>query len=157
MQRSQSRRTRTRAGSVPARLAILRAAPAGLALATMTCLLLAGCSPGAEYTTPATSLFPAIHDTPPPRSDQPMNSLELQKATEDLISDRDRLNAQAPQKAPENGPGKNATNTAKDKVTGSIAKGAIPKGAPHQAAAQPATTASAQGAGMQAAGADPKP
>jgi hypothetical protein len=127
--------------------------PAGLALATMTCLLLAGCSPGAEYTTPATSLFPAIHDTPPPRSDQPMNSLELQKATEDLISDRDRLNAQAPQKAP----GKNATDTAKDKVTGSIAKGTIPKGAPHQAAAQPATTASAQGAGMQAAGADPKP
>jgi hypothetical protein len=134
-------------------LAILRAAPAGLALATMTCLSLAGCSPGAEYTTPATSLFPAIHDTPPPRADQPMNSLELQKTTEDLISQRDRLNAQAPQ----NAPGKNATNTAKDKVTGSVAKGAVPKGAPQQAAAQPATTASAQGAGMQAAGADPKP
>jgi hypothetical protein len=133
-------------------LAILRAAPAGLALATVTCLLLAGCSPGADF--PA--LFPAVHDMPPPRTDQTMNPLEVQKATEDLISERDRLNAQAPQ----NAPGKSPTNTAKDKVTGSIAtsKGAIPKGAPHQAAAAPpATTASAQGAGMQAAGADPKP
>ena len=34
------------------------------------------------------------------------------QATEDLISQRDRLNAQAPQPAP----GKNATNTAKDKA-----------------------------------------
>jgi hypothetical protein len=144
-----------RAGSVPAPLAFPRTAPAGLipglALAAVTCLLLAGCSPGAEFP----SLFPAVHDTPPPRAEAPMTPLELQKATEDLISERDRLNAQAPQ----NAPGKNATNTAKDKVTGSItAKGAIPKGAPHQAtAAPPATTASAQGAGMQAAGADPKP
>jgi hypothetical protein len=133
-------------------MAILRAAPAGLipglALATLTCLLLAGCSPGADFP----SLFPAVHDTPPPRADVPMNSLELQKATEDLITQRDRLNAQAPQQ------GKNATNTAKDKVTGSVAKTASPKGAPQQAAAAPpATTASAQGAGMQAAGADPKP
>jgi hypothetical protein len=84
-----------------------------------------------------------------------MTPLELQKTTEDLITERDRLNAQAPQ----NAPGKNATNTAKDKPTGSItAKAAGPKSAPHQAAAtQPATTASAQGAGVQAAGADPKP
>ena len=151
MQRSQSGRTRKCAGFVPAPLAFLRAAPAGLALAIVTCLVLAGCSPGADF--PA--LFPAVHDTPPPRTEPTMNPLELQKATEDLISDRDRLNAQAPQ----NAPGKNPTNTAKDKVTGSIAtKGATPKGAPHQAAAAPpATTASAQGAGMQAAGADPKP
>jgi hypothetical protein len=82
-----------------------------------------------------------------------MNSLELQKATEDLISDRNRLNAQAPQ----NAQGKNPTNTAKNKVTGSVTTAKAPKGAPQQAAAQPATTASAQGAGMQAAGADPKP
>jgi hypothetical protein len=140
-----------------------------LALATLTCLLLAGCSPGADFP----SLFPAVHDTPPPRTDPTMNSLELQKATEDLITERDRLNAQAPQHAPQNAQGKNATNTAKDKVTGSVAKATVPKGAPQQAAAAPpATTASAQGAGvtgagvtgagvtgagMQAAGADPKP
>jgi hypothetical protein len=111
----------------------------------MTCLLLAGCSPGADFP----SLFPAVHDTPPPRIEPTMNPLELQKATEDLISERDRLNAQAPQQ------GKNA---AKDKVTGSVAKTTTPKGAPQQAAvAPPATTASAQGAGIQAAGADPKP
>jgi len=142
-----------RAGSVPAPLAFLRAAPAGLipglALATVTCLLLAACSPGADF--PA--LFPAAHDGPPPRTEPTMSPLELQKTTEDLISERDRLNAQAPQ----NAQGKNAT-TAKDKVTGSVTTAKIPKGAPHQAAATPpATTASAQGAGMQAAGADPKP
>jgi hypothetical protein len=129
-----------------------------LALATVTCLLLAGCSPGADFRSPGgdfPALFPAVHDTPPPRAEAPMTPLELQKTTEDLISERDRLNAQAPQ----NAPGKNATNTAKDKPTGSItAKAAGPKSAPHQAAAtQPATTASAQGAGVQAAGADPKP
>jgi hypothetical protein len=143
-----------RAGFVPAALVFLRAAPAGLipglVLATMTCLLLAGCSPGADF--PA--LFPAVHDTPPPRTDPTMSPLELQKATEDLISERDRLNAQAPQ----NAQGKNPANTAKDKVTGSVTTAKSPKGAPHQAAAAaPATTASAQGAGMQAAGADPKP
>jgi hypothetical protein len=83
-----------------------------------------------------------------------MSPLELQKTTEDLISERDRLNAQAPQ----NAQGKNPTNTAKDKVTGSVTTAKTPKGAPHQAAAAPpATTASAQGAGVQAAGADPKP
>jgi len=139
---------------MPTPLAILRAAQAGLipgfVLATVTCLLLAGCSPGADF--PA--LFPAVHDTPPPRTEPTMSPLELQKTTEDLISERDRLNAQAPQ----NAPGKNPTNTAKDKVTGSVTTAKTPKGAPHQAAAAPpATTASAQGAGMQAAGADPKP
>lgn len=155
MQRSPSRGTRSRAGFVPAPLAFLRAAPAGLilglALATTTCLLLAGCSPGAEYP----SLFPAVHDMPPPRSDQTINPLEVQKTTEDLISERDRLNAQAPQTAP----GKSPTNTAKDNVTGSVtaAKTAIRKHTPQHAAAPSATTASAQGAGVQAAGADPKP
>jgi len=160
VQWSRSRRTRTRAGFVPAHVAILRAAKAGLipglALATMTCLLLGGCSPGTDFP----SLFPAVRDMPPPRTDPTMNPLELQKATEDLISERDRLNAQAPP----NAQGKNATNTAKDKVTGSVAKTTTSKRAPQQAAAAPppATTASAQGAGMagagmQAAGADPKP
>ena len=148
-----------RAGFVPAPFP--RAATAGLipglALATMTCLLLAGCSPGADFRSPGgdfPALFPAVHDTPPPRTDPTMSPLELQKTTEDLISERDRLNAQAPQ----NAQGKNPPNPAKDKVTGSVTTAKIPKGAPHQAAATPpATTASAQGAGVQAAGADPKP
>jgi hypothetical protein len=132
-------------------LAFLRAAPVGLALATVTCLLLAGCSPGVEVP----STFPTVLNTPPPRSDQPMNALEVQKTTEDLISERDRLNAQAPQPAP----GKTPANNAKDSVTGSVttAKSAARKHAPQRAPAAPATTASAQGAGMQAAGADPKP
>ena len=84
-----------------------------------------------------------------------MNPLEVQKTTEDLISERDRLNAQAPQPAP----GKSPANAAKDSVTGSVktAKTAVHKHAPQEAAAAPATTASAQGAGMQAAGTDPKP
>jgi hypothetical protein len=89
-----------------------------------------------------------------------MNSVEVQKATEDLITDRDRLNAQAPPSQAQATPG-----PAKDKGTAKTASTAAvkpkhrpAKGAPQQTAAvPPATTASAQGAGMQAAGSDLKP
>jgi hypothetical protein len=64
---------------------------AGMALAV------SGCSPGADYP----SLFPAVHDMPPPRNDTTMNPLQVQQATEDLISERNHLSAgtQAPQQA----------------------------------------------------------
>jgi hypothetical protein len=52
---------------------------------------MSGCSPGADYP----SIFPAVHDMPPPRADTPMDANQVQQATEDLISDRNRLSAES--------------------------------------------------------------
>ncbi len=87
---------------MPASFAPWRRA-AFVVLAAITCLVLAACSPGADYP----SLFPAVHDIPPPRTDTPLNSNQVQQATEDLISARDRLSAEA-----EGAQGKNSTNSA---------------------------------------------
>jgi hypothetical protein len=65
--------------------------PALVALAGACCLILSACSPDANHP----SLFPAVHDTPPPRSETPLDSVQVQQATEDLISARDRLSAEA--------------------------------------------------------------
>ena len=142
---------KTRAGFGPAPLAFSCAAPLGraplslrpfgLALAAATCLLVAGCSPGVDYP----SIFPAVHDMPPPRADAPMDQVQVQKATEDLISERNHLNAEAPPSKP--------AAAAADQATGSTAKKPAHKAPAQQAAAAPpATTASAQGAGMLGAG-----
>jgi hypothetical protein len=58
---------------------------------TVACLVLTACSPGADYP----SLFPAVHDIPPPRADTPLDANQVQQATEDLITARDRLNTEA--------------------------------------------------------------
>jgi hypothetical protein len=52
---------------------------------------LSGCSPGADYP----SLFPAIHDMPPPRTDTTMDADQVQQATEALITERNHLSADA--------------------------------------------------------------
>src|SRR5215468_3110470 len=75
---------------MPINIAPHRAA-AFIALATAACLVLAACSPGADYP----SLFPSVHDVPPPRADTTLDSNQVQQATEDLISARDRLSAEA--------------------------------------------------------------
>jgi hypothetical protein len=90
----------------------------GLAVVAITVagMMLSACSPGAEYP----SLFPAIHDTPPPRAEAPLDSLEIQRATEDLISARDHLTAEAQTQAkanastnaPPNSPAKSSTSMA---------------------------------------------
>jgi hypothetical protein len=145
----QRMRTRSRAGGEPALWAFfcaarsLRPAPfclarSCLAIGAAACLFLGGCSPGAEYP----SIFPAVHDMPPPRAEAPMNQTEVQKATEDLISQRDHLNAQAP---------KSTATPSNSTASSASAKKAAPKAPP------PATTASVQGAGVQAAGTDLKP
>ncbi|MGO9045925.1 MAG: hypothetical protein ACLQFW_03410 [Xanthobacteraceae bacterium] len=54
--------------------------------------LVSGCSPGVDYP----SLFPAVHDMPPPRADTTLDPVQVQQATEDLISARNHLNAEAP-------------------------------------------------------------
>ncbi|HEX4408322.1 MAG TPA: hypothetical protein VH206_06085 [Xanthobacteraceae bacterium] len=56
--------------------------------AIAVCLAVSACSPGADYPT----LFPAVHDMPPPRAEAPLNPVQVQQTTEDLISERDRLN-----------------------------------------------------------------
>jgi hypothetical protein len=70
-------------------------------IAAATVLAVSGCSPGADYP----SLFPAVHDMPPPRSDTTMDPLQVQQATEDLITERNHLSAgtQAPQQAGQTG------------------------------------------------------
>jgi hypothetical protein len=77
-------------------------AAAFLALAALGCLVLAACSPGADYP----SLFPSVHDIPPARAETPLDSNQVQQATEDLITARDRLTAEAA-----GGQGKNSTNS----------------------------------------------
>ena len=60
---------------------------AGLALGAAIAALVAACSPGADY--------PAILDKPAPRAEQPMNPDQVKQATDALISDRNRLSADA--------------------------------------------------------------
>jgi len=72
---------------------------AGVTIAAATAFAMSACSPGADYP----SIFPAIHDMPPPRADTPLDQVQVQQATEDLITERNHLTAeaQAPgQKAP---------------------------------------------------------
>ena len=66
---------------------------AGLALGASIAVLVAACSPGADY--------PSILDKPAPRAEQTMNPEQVKQATDALISDRSRLSAgpQAPQQA----------------------------------------------------------
>lgn len=61
-----------------------------MVLVAAAALTLSGCSPGGDYPT----IFPAVHDMPPPRVDTPMDANQVQQATEDLITDRDRLSAE---------------------------------------------------------------
>ena len=70
-------------------------------IAAAMAFAVSGCSPGADYP----SLFPAVHDMPPPRNDTTMNPLQVQQATEDLISERNHLSGgtQAPQQASQTG------------------------------------------------------
>ncbi|MFY9841269.1 MAG: hypothetical protein WAK55_33320 [Xanthobacteraceae bacterium] len=70
-----------------------------LSVAATACLALSACSPGADYP----SLYPAVHDMPAPRTDATLDTQQVQQATEDLISDRNRLSSEArsgPAKAP---------------------------------------------------------
>ena len=60
---------------------------AGLAIGVSIAVLMAACSPGGDY--------PTILDKPMPRADQPMSPDQVKQATDALISDRDRLSAEA--------------------------------------------------------------
>jgi hypothetical protein len=84
---------------------------AGVALGASIAALVAACSPGADY--------PAILDRPAPRADQPMNPDQVKQATDALISDRNRLSADA--QASQQQAGTPAT-TGSTRAAGSAAK-----------------------------------
>ncbi len=73
------------------RLRVTTRVLAVMASVALAALALSGCSPGADYP----SIFPAVHDMPPPRADTPMDPDQVQQATEDLITDRNHLSAEA--------------------------------------------------------------
>jgi hypothetical protein len=103
-----------------------------LVLAAIPCLVLAACSPGADYP----SLFPSVHDIPPPRTDTPLDSNQVQQATEDLVSARDRLSAES-----QAAQGKNSTNSATKSAIKSAAKPSAnpPANSAGKSSAKPAT------------------
>lgn len=122
---------------------------APVAIAAATCLLLSGCSPGADYP----SLFPAVHDMPPPRPDTPLDPVQVQQATEDLITARDHLSAEM-----QGGQPKTPPNAAKEAAAKPAEKTANKKKSP-AVNAPAAATGGKQTAtdGTQTAGAETKP
>jgi hypothetical protein len=136
---------------MPASL-VRRRAAAYLALAGLACLALAACSPGADYP----SLFPSVHDVPPPRSDTRLDQNQVQQATEDLITARDRLTAEA-----QSAQAKSATGSAVKPAAKSLSQSPTKSAA--SAAGKPSGAAQASGrqtlgtdAGQAAAGAETK-
>jgi len=121
--------------SAPCRAAAL------LALAAIACLLVAACSPGADYP----SLFPSVHDIPPARADTPLDSNQVQQATEDLITARERLTAEA-----QSGQAKSATGSPAKAATKSPAKSAGASAGKSSGNAATAAAAAASEAGHQA-------
>jgi cell division septation protein DedD len=135
---------------MPPGLAKRRLASAfSLAVAAAAYLVLASCSPGADYP----SLFPAVHERSSVRSDTPLDPNQVQQATEDLISARDRLSAEA-----QSGQGKTSTKPASTKPA--LAKPAAAKPASAQSASatmvkkQPSPAPAANPTARQAIGAD---
>jgi hypothetical protein len=118
---------------MPAGLARCRAA-ACLALAGLACLVLAACSPGADYP----SLFPSVHDIPPPRSDIRLDQNQVQQATEDLITARDRLTAEA-----QSAQAKSATGSTVKPATKSLSQSPAKSAA--SSAAKPSASKSSTG------------
>jgi hypothetical protein len=98
-----------------------------LVLVAVTGLLVSGCSPGADYP----SLFPAVHDMPPPRADTPLDAVQVQQATEALITERNHLNGEVQGAAQKDSAAAAAPQPAKGKATSQATAG---NGAPAAAA-----------------------
>jgi hypothetical protein len=119
-----------------------------LAFAAAACLVLSGCSPGADYPSP---LFPAVHDMPPPRSDTTLDPAQVQQATEDLISARNHLSTEAQGSGAAKAPANQTAAKTGDKPAERKKPANAQTAAPAAPAATPAT------GGTQTAGAEPKP
>ena len=122
-------------------------------LAAVSCLVITACSPGADYP----SLFPSVHDIPPARTDATLNSNQVQQATEDLISARDRLSSEAQGaqgKNPTNSPTKAVAKPSANSPANSAAKSsAKPAAGPAVARTQPSAPVGVQ----QTLGTDTEP
>ena len=113
---------------------------------------MSGCSPGVDYP----SIFPAVHDMPPPRADTTMNADQVQQATEALITERNHLSAGAQG----TGQDKTAIPAAADAAKKPPAAAAAANKSPPAAAQTVSSSTNAQGAaaaGTQTAGAETKP
>jgi hypothetical protein len=123
---------------------------AALAIAAAAAAVISGCSPGADYP----SIFPAVHDMPPPRADMPLDPIQVQQATEDLISARNHLNAAAPGASQAKTPAADPNATAaRKKQPPANTPSAVAGGTQAAATGTPPTSAGSS----QTAGADTKP
>jgi hypothetical protein len=123
--------------------------PLAFVVLAAPCLVLAACSPGADYP----SLFPSVHDIPPARTDTTLDSSQVQQATEDLISARDRLSSEA-----QGAQGKNPTNSATKAVAKPSANSAAKSSAkPAAGAAVARTQPSGPVGAQQTLGTDTEP
>jgi hypothetical protein len=99
--------------------------------------------------------FPAVHDMPAPRADTPMTPDQVKQATEDLVTERDRLNTSSlpPPAAPNN------AAAAKKRVLAAKARAKPPAPKPSTAAqnAAPAPAPAAPPEAAVTAGAYAKP
>ena len=119
------------------------------AAAVIATVALAGCSPGMDYP----SLFPAVHDMPPPRTDTTMDADQIQQATETLISERNRLSAEAQAAAQDKTKAPASSTTAKKPPAASARSGS----AATSTAAATAAPGTAGAADTPAAAAQAKP
>ena len=126
---------------MPRRWFAPRRAAAFLALG-FTGLVLAACSPGGEYP----SVFGTAHDMTAPRTDAPLDSTQVQRATEDLISARDRLSAEA--QGGQGAQGKNANSPAANSGALSVGQSAAK---PSKSAANAPGKSAAKSTGKSAA------
>lgn len=86
----------------PARLVIAAAAIFG------SVGLLGSCSSALDTPT----AYPAIHDMPPPRPEAPMSQQQLKDVTSDLLTERNKLDAEAKPTPPASIPAKGLTSIA---------------------------------------------
>jgi type IV pilus biogenesis protein CpaD/CtpE len=126
---------------VDGRSSVTRLLLAGLALASATAFLLAGCS--------TDTIFPAVHDIPAPRPDAPLTAEEVKQATDSLITERDHLSTETQTAARPAAVAKTAAQTAANTKTGT------PKKPPVVPRAAAVGTAGADG--TLTAGAETKP
>ena len=105
-----------------------------MAIAATAAFLLSACSEVG---------FPAVHDMPAPRADTPLTPDQVKQATDDLISERDRLSSETQANGQPSATGSTAGNAA----PGSQNKSSS---AAQPAAAQPAASGATVTAGAYA-------
>jgi hypothetical protein len=120
---------------VDGRTGVTRRSLSRLALATAAALFAAGCTE---------TIFPSVHDMPPPRPEVPLTAEQVKQATDNLVTEREHLSTEVQTAAQPAPPAKTA------------AVKPPPRRPPHIPQAAPETAANTPASG-QAAGAYAKP